>query len=78
MSVAEDGIVNEVVFRGDRMDLTITVQGIVFHAERTLEEEPIAVGEVVQVLVYRLYIFDEEKTYLVENSAMKSSDEFFI
>ena len=78
MSVAEDGIVNKVVFRGDRMDLTITVQGIVFHAERSLEEEPIAVGEVVQVLVYRLYGFDEETTYLVENSAMQARDLFFI
>lgn len=37
-----------------------------------------AVGETVQVLIYRLYIFDKERTYLTENSAMKADNVFYI
>lgn len=36
------------------------------------------VGEKVHVLIYRLYIFDEHRTYLVENSAMQVDDVFYI
>jgi sulfate transport system ATP-binding protein len=46
--------------------------------ERSLEKDLIAVGEKVHVLIYRLYIFDEEKTYLMENSEMQEQDVFYI
>lgn len=36
------------------------------------------VGETVQVLIYRLYVLDGDKTYLKENSAMTSADVFYI
>ena len=35
-------------------------------------------SEKVHVLIYRLYIFDEEKTYLMENSEMQEQDVFYI
>ena len=45
------------------------------HLERVRNEET---GEKVHVLIYRLYIFDEEKTYLMENSEMQEQDVFYI
>lgn len=78
MSAAEEGTVEEVVFRGNYLELTINVKGILIKAERSLEKDSVSVGEKVQVLIYRLYIFDENKTYLMENNAMQERDVFYI
>ena len=78
MSAAEEGTVEEVVFRGNHLELTINIKGISIKAERSLEKDPVSVGEKVQVLIYRLYIFDENRTYLMENSAMQENDVFYI
>ena len=78
ISAAEEGTVEEVVFRGNYLELTINVKGILIKAERSLEKDPVSVGEKVQVLIYRLYIFDENKTYLMENNAMQERDVFYI
>lgn len=78
MSAAEEGTVTNVVFRGNHLALTIDIKGISIHAEHSMEEEPINVGEKVQVLIYRLYIFDNDRTYLTENSAMQNKDIFYI
>lgn len=77
-SAAEEGIVTDVVFRGNRMDITVSINGIGVVGERSLEKDLISVGEKVHVLIYRLYIFDEEKTYLMENSEMQEQDVFYI
>lgn len=78
LSVAEEGLVKEAVFRGNCIDLTILIHDIVIHAERSLEDEPVKAGDLVQLVIYRLYIFDEQKTYLVENSAMKETNLYYI
>ena len=36
------------------------------------------VGETVHVLIYRLYVFDEAQTYLLENKEMQEQDVFYI
>lgn len=77
-SAAEEGIVTDVVFRGNRMDITVSINGIEVVGERSLEKDLISVGEKVHVLIYRLYIFDDEKTYLMENSEMQEQDVFYI
>ena len=71
-SAAEEGIVTDVVFRGNRMDITVSINGIEVVGERSLEKDPIAVGEKVHVLIYRLYIFDEEKTYRWKTARCRS------
>lgn len=78
MSAAENGTIQEIVFRGRNLELTLLVRGVSIHAEYSMDEEPVAVGEEVSVLIYRLYIFDENQTYLTENQAMKNTDVFFI
>ncbi len=56
----------------------VSINGHRVVGERSLEKDLIAVGEKVHVLIYRLYIFDEEKTYLMENSEMQEQDVFYI
>ena len=78
ISAAETGIVKDVVFRGNRIDITVDINGIEVVGERSLEKDLVAVGETVHVLIYRLYVFDEAQTYLLENKEMQEQDVFYI
>lgn len=78
MSAAEEGTVENIVFRGNHLALTVKVGDLLIDAERSMEEAPVQIGEKVQVLIYRLYVFDANKTYLMENAAMQKKDMFYI
>ena len=78
MSAAERGIVKDVIFRGNHLDVVVDVGGIPIVTERLLEKDPVEIGEQVYVLIYRLYIFDENQTYLVENKEMQEGEVFYI
>ncbi len=78
MSAAEEGVVTDVVFRGNRLDVSVDINGITVLGERSLEKDMVYVGEKVSVLIYRLYVFDESKTYLLENKEMQTEDVFYI
>lgn len=77
-SAAEEGTVETIVFRGNHLNVSIRIKGLLVHGEYSMDAAPLAVGETVQVLIYRLYIFDKERTYLTENSAMKADNVFYI
>ena len=78
ISAAEEGTVEAVVFRGSHLDVTVRIKGLAIHGEYSFDDPPLSVGETVQVLIYRLYVLDGDKTYLKENSAMTSADVFYI
>ncbi len=60
------------------LDVTVNIGCTRITGEWSLEKEPLAVGEKVHVLIYRIYAVDSEKTYLCENKGMKSDDVFYI
>ena len=78
ISAAETGVVKDVVFRGNRIDIPVDINGIEVVGERSLEKDLVSVGETVHVLIYRLYVFDEAQTYLLENKEMQEQDVFYI
>ena len=78
MSAAEKGIVEDVIFSGSRLDVIVNINGIKVTAERSLEKDRVEVGEEVDVLIYRLYVFDDKETYLLENKDMQEGDVFYI
>ena len=78
ISAAETGVVKDVVFRGNRIDIAVDINGIEVVGERSLEKDLVSVGETVHVLIYRLYVFDEAQTYLLENKEMQEDDVFYI
>ena len=77
-SAAESGIVKDVLFRGSHLDVTVDVNGVEIVAERSMEKDVVKPGEQVHVLIYRLYVFDENQTYLLDNKAMQYNDVFYI
>lgn len=77
-SAAQEGVVEKILFRGSYLEISVNVKGIILTAKRSLEKPAIEVFEKVDVLIYRLHVFDEEKTYLVENSVLNSDNYIFI
>ena len=61
MSASEKGIVEDVIFSGSRLDVVVNINGIKVTAERSLEKDPVSVGEEVDIIIYRLYVFDEKE-----------------
>ena len=74
MDLAEKGIVRDIFFRGNSLELKVEVNGIVLTVQRSLERRPVEIGEEMNVLVYRLYAIDDERAYLLENQKLKERD----
>lgn len=70
-SSASEGVVERVSFRGDKIELSVHVNDTVLIAKRDLEEPNIAVGEKVDVFLYRIFVTVGEKSYLLENQSLQ-------
>lgn len=78
VSVTEEGKVTDISFRGSYLEIKVSVGNLILSAVRSLEEPPVEIGEDVDVLIYRVYTFDENKAYMLENSAMNNRNSVFI
>ncbi|WP_394887267.1 ABC transporter ATP-binding protein [Clostridium butyricum] len=78
VSVTEEGKVTDISFRGSYLEIKVSVGNLILSAIRSLEEPPVEIGEDVDVLIYRVYTFDENKAYMLENSAMNDRNSVFI
>lgn len=74
-SVSE-GVVERVSFRGDSLELLVNVNDNQIIAKRGLEEKSIAVGEKVDVFIYRLFVTVGEKAMLLENQSLVDDSVF--
>ena len=73
-SATEEGTITDILFRGNSLELRLDVNGIPLTTHRSLERREVRVGEKLRVLVYRVYAFDSERTYLLENSLIGDAD----
>lgn len=67
---ASEGEVTQVAFRGNTIELTISVNGSTITANRGLNHPEIKVGEKVDVFLYRIFVISQDKAYLIENKAL--------
>lgn len=71
---AEEGVITEIAFRGSYLELTLEVNGVSITANRSLERRSVEIGEHMNVLVYRVYLLDEDDAHLYKNSSLKGVD----
>lgn len=71
---SEEGVITDILFRGNSLELKIDVGGITLTTHRSLERREVEIGERMRVIIYRLYAVDGEKAYLLENSELKKRD----
>ncbi|WP_195201186.1 sulfate/molybdate ABC transporter ATP-binding protein [Faecalispora jeddahensis] len=75
---SERGVVEDIFFRGNMLELRLNVGGVRLVAYRSLEDDPFTVGEEVSVLIYRLYLYNDHQVHLVENASLKGEQTFVI
>ncbi len=73
---ASEGIVERVAFRGNALELTIRANGSVLTARRGLDEPAVAVGEEVDVLLYRVFVTAGDEVHLLENQSLVEDSVF--
>lgn len=78
VNAAEDGVVEEVFFRGNLLEVHVRVKGMKIVAYRSLEEEALEPGECVSVLIYRLYLLSRNQVKLVENNMLEDKNPVYI
>lgn len=74
MEYTDEGLIEDISFRGNCLLVTLNVKGVILTTQRSLERRPIIIGEKMCVIVYRVYAYDEEKTYLLENMELKGKE----
>lgn len=70
MQYSQEGIIEDIFFRGNCLEVRLNVGGIILPTHRSLERRPIEIGEKMHVIVYRVFAYDEERTYLLENKEL--------
>ncbi len=75
---SEEGIVERVSFRGRNIEVKVNINGIILTGTRSVEEPQVEVGERVSVLIYRLYVVDDKKAYMIENNDLQDPNPVFI
>lgn len=71
---SEEGTIEDISFRGNCLELVLDVNAIRLTTRRSLERRPVHLGEKMRVVVYRLYAYDDEKSYLLENAELKGKE----
>jgi len=66
-SATEAGIIRHLHFRGSEWLVEVEVAGHKLITYRSLEKETLSIGQEVRVLVHRAYLFNEERSWIMEN-----------
>jgi len=67
LSATAVGVVKHVHFRGSEWLVDVEVGGNVLTTFRSLEKETLEIGQEIRVLVHRAYLYNEERSWIVEN-----------
>ncbi|MBQ3778027.1 MAG: TOBE domain-containing protein, partial [Fibrobacter sp.] len=70
-SSAEEGVVEEVDFRGYGIELRVRVNGVLLTARRSFDQPRIEVGEKVDVFIYRMFVTQGDTATLLENKSLR-------
>ncbi|MDR3165784.1 MAG: sulfate ABC transporter ATP-binding protein [Synergistaceae bacterium] len=73
---AEEGVVEDISFRGDNMEIKVRVSRVLLTANYSLEKPGLSVGEKVSVLIRRIYVFDGDRTEILENENLRENTVF--
>lgn len=75
---AEKGIVKDIAFRGNNLKIDVQVGNEILDGYRSLELEPLEIGEEVLVLIHRVYAFNDNCTSVLENRIKTEEMSVFI
>lgn len=75
---AEKGIVKDIAFRGNNLEIDVQVGNQILSGYRRLEQEPLNINDEVLVLIHKVYTFNDKKAKAVENKIKTEETSVFI
>ncbi|MBR5346154.1 MAG: ABC transporter ATP-binding protein [Deltaproteobacteria bacterium] len=69
-SSAEEGVVEDIIFRGSNLEIRVRLHGNLLSAIRSINDPAIQVGETVDVFIYRLFVIDGNTVTLAHNQSL--------
>jgi sulfate transport system ATP-binding protein len=70
INYSEEGVIEDISFRGNCLEVKLRVGDILLTTHRSLERRPVEIGERMHVIVYRMYAYDKDRAYLLENKEL--------
>ncbi len=77
-SAYEDGIIEEVLFRGNTYEIRVRIGNITVTGKTSVSAGKRSRGERIKVLIKQLYIIEDENTQIVKNKAFDDSQIYYI
>ena len=77
-SAYEDGIIEEVLFRGNTYEIRVRIGNITVTGKTSVSAGKRSRGEHIKVLIKQLYIIEAENTQIVKNKAFDDSQIYYI
>ena len=77
-SAYEDGIIEEVLFRGNTYEIRVRIGNITVIGKTSVSAGKRSRGEHIKVLIKQLYIIEDENTQIVKNKAFDDSQIYYI
>jgi sulfate transport system ATP-binding protein len=74
LPLSEKAVIRDILFKGNSLEVKLEVNGVILTAHRSLERRPISIGEEMNVIIYRIFAFDDAKAYLLRNEALQKAD----
>lgn len=71
INVSERGIIKDILFRGNNLELKLDVNGIELTIRRSFDRRKVEIGEEMRIIIYRIFAFDDHKAYLIENRELQ-------
>lgn len=68
---AEDGVVEDIIFRGSNLEIRVRLHGNLLSAIRSINDPPVEIGETVEVFIYRLFLLEGDKVSMADNQSLK-------
>ncbi len=77
-TVMENGIISDVLFRGNSYEIQVDVKQIQLKGRYPLEGKKLKKGDTVKVLIKKLFVINESSTQILVNSVFDDSDLYYI
>ncbi len=67
---AEEAVVEDIIFRGSNIEIKARIHGNLLSAIRSINDNEIKVGEVVDLFIYRIYVVEDDHVILATNNSL--------
>ncbi|WP_406040177.1 ABC transporter ATP-binding protein [Succinimonas sp.] len=75
---AEKGVVEDVFFRGDSLELKVRVKGGLLTVFRQITRAPVAVGETLRLFISRFYVVRGDSAVMVVNDSLNPEQRSYV